>query len=399
MKKSKKARVIFILLFIVAVASSVYLFFIKKDSPKDVLNYVLTSKPQDANCIDDPSFERLSSNSIKIFWNDSLDEEVTEYSVMRANMDKKSEWKKLTSIKSDGKIDKNNIEYEDKFDANGPTQFRYRIDVTKKEDEHVIRGKEVIASNILVCLDPGHFNGKTPVTGDKTYDYCEGSYTIKIGLELRDVLKKKYGISSLMTRDSEHITIDNLTDQELDGKKIFLRGEKSKGCDLFISLHTNANGENANDTKTNEQPTNINKTLVLMNKVGMSNDTAIKVANNIGIQVSKINYNLKLSTSPNFETASVNKLKEWTGPYNDGLDQIGSVCYRHNPVGKDYYDVLKGSTNVNVAGMIVEHGFHTIVDVRRCAKENDLYKHWALADAKGIAIGYGFAIDNENKNK
>lgn len=39
--------------------------------------------------------------------------------------------------------------------------------------------------------------------------------------------------------------------------------------------------------------------------------------------------------------------------------------------------------------MIIEHGFHTVEEVRKLAMEGNLAKQWAKADAEGIAKGFG----------
>ncbi len=43
---------------------------------------------------------------------------------------------------------------------------------------------------------------------------------------------------------------------------------------------------------------------------------------------------------------------------------------------------------VNVPGLIIEHGFHTIPEVRKLALTGELLEKWAEADANGIAEGY-----------
>ena len=40
--------------------------------------------------------------------------------------------------------------------------------------------------------------------------------------------------------------------------------------------------------------------------------------------------------------------------------------------------------------MIVEHGFHSVPEVRKKAMQSDLINKWADADAKAIAAGFGF---------
>ena len=55
--------------------------------------------------------------------------------------------------------------------------------------------------------------------------------------------------------------------------------------------------------------------------------------------------------------------------------------------------MLRGASKVKVPGMIIEHGFHTVEEVRRLAMEEDLTQKWAEADAYGIAKGFGLVND------
>ena len=77
------------------------------------------------------------------------------------------------------------------------------------------------------------------------------------------------------------------------------------------------------------------------------------------------------------------------GRYNDATNVEGTVCRRMGQSG-DYYGVLRGAANVGVPGMIIEHGFHTVPEMRGTAKTGELAKAWARADAEGIAEGFGF---------
>ena len=40
--------------------------------------------------------------------------------------------------------------------------------------------------------------------------------------------------------------------------------------------------------------------------------------------------------------------------------------------------------------MIIEHGYHSVAEVREAATVGDLKEVWANADAVGIAYGFGF---------
>lgn len=244
--------------------------------------------------------------------------------------------------------------------------------------------------DIKICIDPGHYNGHNLVNGKESYQYDEGNFTLKIALRLKKILTKQYGVKVILTRDSENININGYENEELDNGKIDLRGEFAgkKNCDLFISLHTNANEDNANDSPTCEQPLSITKTIMLVNQLCYKNEKWLKVANEIGSRLSTVNMKLGLASNDNFISVTDNTIKEWSKKYNDSLDEAGTVMYRNGKKG-DYYGVLHGATEAGVPGMIIEHGYHTVPEMRKAAAKQELWKAWAEADAEGIAAGLG----------
>ena len=62
---------------------------------------------------------------------------------------------------------------------------------------------------------------------------------------------------------------------------------------------------------------------------------------------------------------------------------------RHGNHGQ-YYGVLRGAEEAGIPGVIIEHGYHTVAEMRDAAKNGDLNNKWADADAKGIASALGF---------
>ena len=250
-------------------------------------------------------------------------------------------------------------------------------------------------SGITICIDPGHYTNCNVLYFDDGTSYCEGDVTLLIAQKLQQILEEKYGIHSYLTRDSGSITIDGLTDKSLDSAYIHLRGEKAAGADLFVSLHTNANLDYANGYPTCAQPISINKPILLANMVTMGNETALKVGNAIGKNIASMYQEQNLSSGNPFEeNMNGSGLKVWTDAYNDATDAAGTICVRNDGY-EDYYGVLRGSSNVGVPGYIIEHGFHTVPEVREKVKEGNLITLWAEADAKGIAKGFGVITTEE----
>lgn len=351
------------------------------------------SKEQLPVKVTDTTFTRLSRTELQISWSDSLNPYVAKYDVLR-KCPEQSEWTVIQTLHSDGETLGRTLAVTDTLSNDSMQQYLYRVDVTvvspdKYKSES---GKEIPATNLILCIDAGHFKGKNAITSD-TLGYAEGDFTLALAIELEKTLKETYGISSKLTRSSGTITIDGYEDQQLDSSHISLRGEMAKDCDLFISLHTNANLENAGGSPTEQQPISINKPIILVNSVALDNPTALRIANEVGCRLAAASFDKGLSETKAFRETQKQDVLEWTDTYNDGRHKEGTVCKRTGTKG-DYYGVLRGASNVNVSGLIIEHGFHTVPEVRQAAVKGDLKAVWSKADAEGIAAGFGLVKNN-----
>ena len=86
---------------------------------------------------------------------------------------------------------------------------------------------------ISVCLDAGHYGKYNQSPGVKAY--YESDMTWKLHQYLKTELES-YSISVITTRNNQN------TDRGL-----YERGAASKGCNLFLSIHSNAVGSGANE--------------------------------------------------------------------------------------------------------------------------------------------------------
>lgn len=341
--------------------------------------------------IENVDFTRISRTELQITWSDQKNPYVREYIIKKRN-NRDSEWTELGRQTSDGVIDNRTLSFVDTLQTDAPQQFEYRIDIETANDTkyEAVEGAPVVASNLLLCLDPGHFAGENAVNKDGIY-YSEGDFTLELAKELKYELKESYGITSYMTRETGSISIGGHTDSELDGNYIRLRGEYANGSDLFLSLHTNANLEGANGYDTYSQPVRITKPIIIANTIACRDSAALSVGNAVGARLADSNYTLGIGLQNKFQKVSgPDKIVAWTNAWNDGLDNPGAVCCRLNSRGTDYYGVLRGAANAGVSGLIIEHGFHTVPEMRRLAASGQLQIEWAKADAAGIAEGFGF---------
>lgn len=280
-----------------------------------------------------------------------------------------------------------NLENESEKEPERTGTQRGEIQVATTIAETETAKESMPDTGLTVCIDPGHFKGASSLEGENLYGYEEGVFTLKIALALRSQLEQ-YGIRCYLTRETDTINIAGHVNRDLDRGNISLRGEMAKGADLFVSIHTNANKDQANGYPTCSQPVGINKPIILVNQTAAGSDQSLKVANEIGQALTKTSNQLGICETDQFQYADKEHLTPWSDQYNDSLHVPGTVCYRLGQHG-DYYGVLRGAANVGVPGMIIEHGFHTVEEVRRQAMEEDLAEQWAKADAYGIAKGFG----------
>ena len=157
-----------------------------------------------------------------------------------------------------------------------------------------------------ICLDAGHgaWDNRSPAVER----YYEGNRMFEYQRFLKKALEA-YGIEVLCTRSSVQ-----------DDPSLFERGTMAKGCDLFLSLHSNAVGGNANES--------VDYVRVYYPVSGNGKALAQALSEVIASAM--------------------------------GTRQSPQILVRWNSAkNADYYGVIRYSANVGVTGMILEHSFHT----------------------------------------
>lgn len=338
-------------------------------------------------------FERISATEVRICWSDGLNPKVKEYQLERLDAD---QWVTIGTLTSDQQVLGRTLALVDTLESDKMQQHQYRIKVKPLDSEVIgIPGKAFPASNILLCLDPGHYSGVNQCGEEDGIIYSEGDFTMELASCLQEILKEEYGVTCMLTRESGSIHLNGYQDAALDQGHISLRGSSAIGSNLFLSLHTNANLDGANGYDTIHQPLSINKPIILVNTVARDTAFALDIANGIGRNLASTSFRLGIATVGEFqEVEKKQEILPWTDAINDRLNVPGSVYCRDGDNG-DYYGVLRGAANVGVPGIIVEHGFHTVQQIRKMAAEGDLKEQWARADAYGIAEGLGLLKKEE----
>ena len=191
-------------------------------------------------------------------------------------------------------------------------------------------------SKIKICLDAGHVGSKynqSPVV--KTY--YESAMVWKLHLKLK---------AELETRGFEVITTRADIDTDLG---VYKRGAASKGCNVFISLHSNACS-----TESVDYPV-VYRAYDNLNDVGV---LALQIAKKIGELM--------------------------------GTNQAGRTATRKNSAGGEYYGVLRGARAVGTPFyMLIEHSFHTNTAATKWLSVDANLDKLAVAEAELLADYFG----------
>ena len=199
-------------------------------------------------------------------------------------------------------------------------------------------------SSVRICLDAGHVGSRynqSPVV--KTY--YESAMVWKLHLKLKAQLEAR-GFEVMTTR----VNIDT-------NLGVYERGTASKGCDVFISLHSNACGtESVDDPVVYRAYDNKNNVDAL----------ALKIAKKVGELM--------------------------------GTAQAGRTATRKNSSGGEYYGVLRGARAVGTPYyMLIEHSFHTNTKATKWLSEDTNLDKLAVAEADILAEFFGMESSTTEK--
>lgn len=195
---------------------------------------------------------------------------------------------------------------------------------------------------IKICLDAGHYGKYNRSPAVKTYYESEMNW--KLHLLLKKYLEQ-YGFQVSTTRS------DKDKDMELTA-----RGKASKGCDLFLSLHSNAVGSTMNEK--------VDYVVAYVMLDGSTDALGEKLA----ACVTEV---MATKQSPHVKTRKGSR--------------------------GEYYGVLRGAAAVGTPGIILEHSFHTNTRSTKWLLEDANLDKLARAEAKVIADHYGLSKPVDNK--
>lgn len=221
-----------------------------------------------------------------------------------------------------------------------------------------------LAITAKVCIDAGHYGKYNRSPGIP--EYYESDMTWKLSQAQAKYLKE-FGVDVIHTRDEQ-------------AKDLALhdRGMKSKGCQLFISNHSNAVGSGMNESVdyvaayhlVNDDTTDIDE---------ISKRFAEKVAPIIA------------GTMTTVQGYKVLSRKADNDRNGDGI------------LNDNYYGVLHGARMANTPGLILEHSFHTNSRAVRWLLNDENIDMLAKAEAECIAeffreMGYTTSSSKEDSS-
>ena len=195
--------------------------------------------------------------------------------------------------------------------------------------------KQVTAmSKVKICLDAGHI-GSTYNQSPVVKTYYESTMAWKLHLKLKAALEQ---------RGFEVVTTRAAIDTPMD---VYARGAAARGCDVFLSLHSNAC-----DTESVDYP-------VVYRAYDNLND-ADTLARALALSIGQLM----------------------------GTRQQGRTATRRNNTGGEYYGVLRGARAAGVpVYLLVEHSFHTNTAAAKWLSVDENLDRLAEAEADLLA-GY-----------
>lgn len=190
---------------------------------------------------------------------------------------------------------------------------------------------------IKICLDAGHYGVYNQSPAVKSY--YESNFAWNFHLLLKKYLEE-YGIIVVITRADKNKDLD-----------LVKRGQVAKGCNLFISLHSNAVGSYADDV------TDYPLACCCVN--GKADTIGLKLAQCVATTM--------------------------------GTKQAARTLHKRYNTGSslDWYGVLRGAVSVGVPAVLLEHSFHTNTTATNWLLKASNIDKLAKAEAKVIADYYG----------
>lgn len=199
----------------------------------------------------------------------------------------------------------------------------------------------------VVCLNAGH-SGKVN-RSNVVPQYFESEMTWKLHNFLAEALEKQ-GMEVRKTRAKQEM-----------GMNLYARGQAAKGCDLWLSIHSNAC-----DTESVDRPVVIH---MVSDDRTFIDEQSRELADLLGQTI--------------YETMQTKgKPQVWSRKSEKDVDGDGVL-------NDEWYAELRGAHNAGVPGLILEHSFHTNTRMANWLLQEENLQKLAKAEAETLAKWFG----------
>lgn len=201
----------------------------------------------------------------------------------------------------------------------------------------------------IVCVDAGHYGkyNRSPVVPE----YYESDMNWKLTLMQKEEMEK-YGIEVITTRADKNKDMD-----------LVARGKASKGCDLFLSNHSNAADRESADY------------VAVYHLTDDTTTTIDEQSKELGKKIAPV---IAALMNPKEGSKAISR--------KAGGDRNGDGIMNDN-----YYGVLHGARLAGTPGLILEHGFHTNTKAAKWLMDDNNLRKMAVAEAKAVAEWFDVA--------
>lgn len=197
-----------------------------------------------------------------------------------------------------------------------------------------------------VCIDAGHYGKYNVSPANKAYYESVQMWRLH---QLLEAELKKRGVNVVVTRQNQAADLGLLT-----------RGKKAKGCDLFLSLHSNAVANGVNEA--------VDYPVAYVLRPNARTDIDDKSAE-IGLILAKtVQSTMDTTQAARTATRAASSDRDGNGVKDD-----------------EYYGVLEGARQVGVPAVILEHSFHTQTRATNWLLQESNLQRLAVAEADAIA--------------
>lgn len=202
----------------------------------------------------------------------------------------------------------------------------------------------------FICLDAGHYGYYNQSPANKAYYESVAMWKLHL---LQKQYLSEYGFQVITTREAQEIDL-----------ALKARGQKSEGCVLFISDHSNAVGSYVNE----------NVDYVAIYRL---TDDATTKCDDISKEIGDILAPVIAEVMDVKQGYRVVARKSSNDRNGDGM------------LNDNYYGVLHGARTVGTPGLIIEHSFHTNTRATNWLLDDANLDKLARAEADAIAKYFG----------